>query len=306
MTVMLFQPMMNNVMRFDYYYGAEADTFAFYRIPKVLFTEECFKKMSTDAKALYGILLDRMNLSARNRWLDENGRVYIIFTIRQIMDAVGCAEHKAVKLLNELEAAGLILRRKWGQGKPNTIYVVNIISGLRKEQSLNCYSDNPEIVVSTTQELPKAQCSNTDKSNTEYSNTNHIHSFQKNGMEARDERSGYLAYFTEKLELNYLRHDYPFEQEILNEILNLIVDTVCTRRKTIRIAGDDKPAGIVRSQFMRMDSGHIRLVMDGMKENTTEIRNIKQYLLAALYNSTLTISSYYSARVNSDMAKGKI
>ena len=90
-------------MTYDYFYGQQAEMFAFYRVPKVLFTEDCFWNVSTDAKLLYGILLDRMNLSARNGWLDEGGRVYIIFTIEEIKGALGCAEKKAVKLLDELE-----------------------------------------------------------------------------------------------------------------------------------------------------------------------------------------------------------
>ena len=98
-------------MTYDYFYGQQAEMFTFYRVPKVLFTEECFWNVSTDAKLLYGILLDRMNLSARNGWLDEEGRVYIIFTIEEIKGALGCAEKKAVKLLDELEKkCGLIER----------------------------------------------------------------------------------------------------------------------------------------------------------------------------------------------------
>ena len=100
-------------MTYDYFYGQQAEMFAFYRVPKVLFTEDCFWNVSTDAKLLYGILLDRMNLSARNGWLDEEGRVYIIFTIEEIKGALGCAEKKAVKLLDELEKkCGLIERSK--------------------------------------------------------------------------------------------------------------------------------------------------------------------------------------------------
>lgn len=124
-------------MTYDYFYGQQAEMFAFYRVPKVLFTEDCFWNVSTDAKLLYGILLDRMNLSARNGWLDEEGRVYIIFTIEEIKGALGCAEKKAVKLLDELEKkCGLIERKRQGLGKPNLIYVKNFISGSVERQFL--------------------------------------------------------------------------------------------------------------------------------------------------------------------------
>ena len=100
-------------MAFDYFYGPQADQFAFYRIPKVLFTDRRFGNISTDAKTLYGILLDRMNLSAANGWLDQAGRVYIIFTVEEIMTALSCGNKKAVSLLAELEQkAGLIERKR--------------------------------------------------------------------------------------------------------------------------------------------------------------------------------------------------
>ena len=124
-------------MIFDYFYGKQADQFAFYRVPKMLFAEEKFWNVSTDAKMLYGILLDRMNLSAENGWLDDEGRVYIIFTIGEIKTSLGCAEKKAVKLLDELEKkCGLIERKRQGLGKPNLIYVKNFVcNGVQREHN---------------------------------------------------------------------------------------------------------------------------------------------------------------------------
>ena len=111
---------------YDYFYGAESEQFSFYRIPKMLFTNERFKTISAEAKILYGLLLDRMNLSAKNGWQDKDGKVYIIFTIEAIMDAMGCADQKAGKLLFELEKkCGLIERKRQGLGKPNLIYVMS-------------------------------------------------------------------------------------------------------------------------------------------------------------------------------------
>ena len=102
-------------MSFDYFYGQQSDLFTFYRVPKVLFTNERFWNISADAKMLYGILLDRMSLSAKNGWIDKNGRVYIIFTIDEAKMALNCAEQKAIKLLSELEKkAGLIERKRQG------------------------------------------------------------------------------------------------------------------------------------------------------------------------------------------------
>ena len=113
-------------MQYEYFYGAQAEQFSFYRIPKALFTEPNFRELSTDAKVLYGILLDRMSLSLKNQWLDAQNKVYIIFTVDDIMDALNCANQKATRLMVELEKqAGLIERKRQGLGRPNLIYVKN-------------------------------------------------------------------------------------------------------------------------------------------------------------------------------------
>ena len=113
-------------MQYEYFYGAQAEQFSFYRIPKALFTEPNFRELSTDAKVLYGILLDRMSLSLKNQWLDAQNKVYIIFTVDEIMDALNCANQKATRLMVELEKqAGLVERKRQGLGRPNLIYVKN-------------------------------------------------------------------------------------------------------------------------------------------------------------------------------------
>ena len=112
-------------MTLDYFYGQAGELFSFYRIPKALFQEPRFQNLSTDAKTLYGILLDRMSLSAKNGWLDEQGLVFIIFTIEDVKRALCCADNKATKLLRELEEFGLIERKRRGLGKPSLVYVKN-------------------------------------------------------------------------------------------------------------------------------------------------------------------------------------
>ena len=115
----------------NYFYGPQAEQFAFYRIPKALFTDSTFRGISTDAKVLYGLLLDWMSLSVKNGWKDEEGRVYIIFTVEAIMEHLGCSNKKAVGLLRELdEKADLIERRRQGQGRPSLIYVKTFIDAL--------------------------------------------------------------------------------------------------------------------------------------------------------------------------------
>lgn len=295
-------------MGFDYFYGQQAEMFSFYRVPKVLFTDERFWNISTDAKLLYGILLDRMNLSAKNGWMDEAGRVYIIFTIDEIKGSIGCAEKKAVKLLDELERkCGLIERKRQGLGKPNLIYVKNFVDNSVDNhvegQFLNCQNDNSGTVKNTTLELSKAQGNNTDTIYTDYSDTDPFLSsdFQGREIEGMTLREQYRLYFVEQLEYEILKTRHPYDIDILEEILELIVDTVCTNRKMIRIASDDKPAEVVKSRFMKLNSEHISFVLDCLKENTTNVRNMRQYLLAAIYNAPLTIGCYYDSKVRHDM-----
>ena len=298
---------------YDYFYGAEADQFSFYRIPKVLFTEERFKSISAEAKVLYGLLLDRMSLSARNGWLDEEGRVYIIFSVEDIMTSMGCANQKAAKLLYELESkCSLIERKRQGLGKPNLIYVKNFVTP-SESHFKKCENHDSGSVKITSQESLKSHANNTENNNTEFSDTESFlfTSFRENHTREPkrsevDQRQQYKDLIMENISYDTLLYDYPYDQDILTEILEIMVDVVCTTKPTVRISGDDKPAEVVRSQFLKLDSEHIRFVMGGLKENTTRIRNMRQYLLATLYNAPLTIGNYYRSLVSHDMSEGLI
>ena len=121
------------------------------------------------------------------------------------------------------------------------------------------------------------------------------------GTDRMGARECYREVILDNIEYGYLVQDSHIDREQLDEIVDLIVDTVCSARKVIRIAGDDYPAEVVKSRFMKLDSSHVQYVMDCMKDNTTYVRNIKKYLLAALYNAPTTINSYYSSLVQHDM-----
>jgi hypothetical protein len=287
---------------YDYFYGAEAEQFSFYRIPKVLFTEERFRSVSAEAKVLYGLLLDRMSLSCKNGWLDQAGRVYIIFTIDEVMTALGCADQKAGKLLHELESkCRLIERKRQGLGKPNLIYVKNFVD------------KDVDNASGSTAPSPESRGSYTDKNYTDFSDTDSFpftsfrgdHGREAKGNEAAL-RERYRELIAENIAYDALLTDYPYEQDTLEEILELLVDVVCTTKSSVRISGDDKPAEVVRSQFLKLNSEHIRFVVGGLKENTTRIRNMRQYLLATLYNAPLTIGNYYRSLVSHDMSEGFI
>ena len=155
-------------MNYDYFYGQSGELFSYFRIPKALFQDHRFRQLSTDARTLYGILLDRMSLSAKNGWLDEQGRVYIIYTVREVQDSLCCAEHKAVKLFRELEDIDLIERKRRGLGRPSLIYVKDFSSGLPKAQVQNCPNSNSGAAESAILEQPKPQANKTDKNKTEW------------------------------------------------------------------------------------------------------------------------------------------
>ena len=292
---------------FDYFYGAQAEQFSFYRVPKVLFTREQFKQLSAEAKILYGIMLDKLDLSVKNKWGDEKGRVYIIYTIEQIMEDMNCADQKATKLLDELEKkCGLIERKRQGLGKPNLIFVKNFITGV--EGSMMARIQNREnhdsgAVNITTADYPKSRGINTNHNNTENSDINPIQSgFDEDGISERNE---YERYFRESLSIDVLLRENLGEEETILGILDLLVDVCCSKRSVIRIAGDDKPLVVVKSRFMKLNAEHIRYVLKCLSENTTRVRNIRQYLLTALYNAPVTIRPFYQAWVNNDMATGQ-
>ena len=141
-------------MEFDYFYTEQSDQFAFYRIPKVLIVEDYFREMSTEAKLLYGLLLDRVSLSASSGWVDDQRRVYIIYTIRSIMRDLHCGTRKAVKLLKELEAYGLIEKQIRGQGKPTLIYVKNFSTLFSDCKSKDFHNENSSVSIVTIPDIP--------------------------------------------------------------------------------------------------------------------------------------------------------
>ena len=289
----------------DYFYGPQAEQFAFYRIPKALFTDPAFRSISTDAKVLYGLLLDRMSLSARNDWLDDAGRVYIIFTVEEVMDALCCADNKATRLLRELEGVGLIERKRRGLGKPSFVYVKNFVDV--PEQRLQNRENHDSVAAQTaTLEAPKSRCNKTDKNYTDPSKTDPFLSDVAAGMETegKDDRTLYQEYFSRQINFEALIAGHPDDEDMLREMLELLVDTVCSKRRFIRIAGDDKPAEVVKAQLMKLNSDHLRFVLMCLKENTTQVRNMRQYLLATLYNAPMTMHSSYAARVQHDFKTG--
>lgn len=231
---------------FDYFYGQSGEMFSYFRVPKILFRDIKFKDLSTDAKTLYGILLDRMGLSVKNGWLDEQGRVYIIFPVQEVMDALGCADNKATKLFRELEKFGLIERKRRGLGKPNLIYVKNFADPRCRNRGKND-SGNAD---SGEQDAAKSRGNKTEWNKTEGSEPD---PFSSDAEDESDERTRLEAYFMQSLEVDLLLRACPDEEDTIHQIVNLLVDTCSSKRRMLRVAGDDKPAEVVRSRFMKLN-----------------------------------------------------
>ena len=236
----------------------------------------------------------------------------------------------------ELEKAGYITRRQGRDEKGKMTAIEYTIYEQPQPPALDCpvlenpTADNPilenptpdnptsENPMQLNKDIQKTNLSKKEKSNTDLSNNHSIPILSPNpsplreetaeperkGTEATDAYSVYEEIIKDNIEYEHFIKHTDIDMERLDEIVSLILETVCTKRKTIRIAGDDYPAELVKAKFMKLNSSHIEFVFDCMKENTTKIRNIKQYLKAVLFNAPNTIDSYYTALVNHDMYGG--
>ena len=359
-------------IQFDYFRGMEAEQYSFYRVPKVLFTAECFKSLSCEAKVLYGLMLDRMSLSIKNRWFDEEDRVYIIFTVEEIAELLNCGTQKAVKLMKELDSnqgIGLIEKKRLGLGKPNVIYVKNFLvkeknSSEQEEKTLenpentqnsenhnsrnvkttiqefpesqfkNSENHNSGMVKTTnqefpesqfkngenhtsrivkikTQEVPKSQSNNTDINKTDFSETDPIQSYQSLTADevypveedVMEKMETYRALIQDNIDYECFLDKR--EREEVDELVELMVEILMLPdNRVVRIGGADKPVSVVKSRFLKLTYSHIEYVLFSLHRNTSKVANIKAYLLATLYNSSMTMNHYYQAEVNHDLYGG--
>lgn len=309
---------------FDYYYGDESGQFSFYRIPRQLITGEQFKKLSTDAKLLYGLLLDRMGLSAKNGWYDKQGRVYIYYPLEEIQQDMNCGHDKATKLLVELDSGkgiGLIERIRQGQGRPTKIYVKRFttrevspippppqtLPGSHYLTSRECgkpaaqTAENPQ---SGLRNIGSQDCGKSAASYIKNNQTDFIYTDPSIYPTQPPPRTGWMDRYDcrreveERIEAVALGRQFGTED--VESVVELITDVLCTTRPTLRIGGEELPSEQVKERFSSLDYGHLEYVFDCLRKNTTQIRNIRAYLLTSLYNAPVTMSPYYQAAVQHD------
>ena len=306
---------MQDIIISDYFYGDESELFSYFRIPRQLITHPRFKGVSTDAKLLYGMLLDRMGLSAKNGWYDAGGRVYIYYTVEEICEDLSCGRDKAMKLLAELDSqkgVGLIERVKHGQGRPTTIYVKRFTTQTVPPQQESAtqisevgFSDVQKSENSTSrsrnlrsQEVGKNDPNYHNPNKTEYSYPYlSIHPCSA-AVTTEMDRCDLREEIRQNIDYDHLRRTYP-EDEV-ECLLELIADILASNAPQIRIGSELLSTETVKRRFWQLDHSHISYVLDSMKRTTTEIRNIRAYLLTALYYAPVTIGSFYSAAVRHD------
>ena len=324
---------MSGILQLDYYYGIEAEQFSFYRVPRLLIKDERFKKLSSDAKLLYGLMLDRMSLSIKNEWFDEDNRAYIIYTIDSIMEDLGCGKEKAVKVLAELDSVkgiGLVEKVRRGLGKPDIIYVKNFASLAENvdekksentdkitevgksdfKKSENRTSRSPEI---EPQEVGESNPNYTNYNQTDlnYTEESYINpiiqsdSGKKDTMDVMDDVQTYIELIKENISYDHhMQYDGYGKRELYDELFQVICEVVCVKRPTIRVAGEEYPYELVKSRFLKLESSHLEYVIGCMQNTTTKITNIKAYMITSLYNAPTTINHFYQQEVRHDMYGG--
>ena len=304
---------MEKKMTFNYFYGTEADQFSFYRIPKALFTDSYFKDLSSDAKILYGLMLDRMSLSIKNQWFDDKNRAYIYFSIEDIMELLNCGRNKAIKSMRELDdetGIGLIEKRRQGFGKVNVIYVKTFMPEKTDEkkfdEELQKFKKQTSVENEEPAEVYILNSNNTNLSDTEMidNKSNHIISVDEKRFDSDNRSEDYQAYenlVKETIDYESLEVTHHDDMRQVDEIVKLIVETVMCKNDKILIASNWYPASLVKKKFLMLTYSHIEYVLHCMRGNTTKVKNIKKYLLAALFNAPSTMNGYYQAEVNHDM-----
>lgn len=256
--------------------------YTFLRYPRALFTNPVFASISIEARTLLALILDRLELSQSNseRFSDENGNVYVIYTVEEICKKFGCGNKKVTKLFRELEASEMIYRRRTNGSRPSKIYLTkNFFNALKK--------DFAKCINKPLQNVETALCkaSKTPSINNEYNNNNNINN-----------NSSIIVTDDEIKEM--IEYDCFYCEEyagVLDELVMIISDVFNGTSSTVRIGKDDIPRSIVVSRFRMIDSDDILSILWQLNRNTVKIRNMKAYLIMMLYNEIETKESGLAA-----------
>lgn len=285
-------------MELDYFYEYEAEQFAFYMIPKEIVEDKPYCDLSDGSKLLYSIILDRVKLSRQHGWIDEQNRVYIVFTVEEVQRTLRCAKQKATKLMQELESIGLIEKKRQGLGKPNLLYVKNFIRKGRKSKNRKNENHTSGSMKSEPQEVRESFGINYNQINTNNINTDSFYPTDTATERQKDEKDE-REKIRHQIEYDWLRGQFRSEQ--VDELVEIMLEVAMNRSPTIRIGRDaEYPASYVQERFSRLTVMHLERVLEGIADNRTQVRNTKAYLLASLFNSVSTLDNHYTMQYNHD------
>ncbi len=304
----------------DYYYGSESEQFSYFRIPRLLVTSPRFSGISVEAKLLFGLLLDRMGLSQKNGWYEDDGRVYIYYSIEQIAEDFNCKRDKAMKLLAELDSdngIGLVVKKRQGQGKPSKLYIRRFARPDYLPEAIEAErSANTDFKKSANIDLKKS--ANTDskksaKTDPNYNNKNYLESIYpesvnpsiqpstENLARARAEGDGRMDGRTVRERIKkQIEHELlpyrdlsPWQLRQADELVELMVEVALTQSPSIQIGQGSYPADYVKERFAKIRCEHIEQVLIGLSENEGRVVNVRAYMLASLFNATASLESAY-------------
>ena len=315
-------------MQFDYFYGSEAEQFTFYRIPKILITSQFFKKVSDSAKLLYGLMLDRMSLSIRNGWLDDDNRAYIFFTTNDVMEQMSCGTEKATKMLAELDSEkgiGLIERVKQGQGRPAIIYLKKFYdiedkdttsqsSTLKNEnqafeESKNKTFENRKSGLSEIESLEfrKSKCNYNNINNTDI---NYIYPINQDNYNIQNSdtqnEEEWIDRYTKTVDEIKTQIDYDYlinhaECDIVDEVVNIMAEVMTVYRPKYKIEGDFIEYNAVVNKFRQITAQKLEICLLAYSRKIQRIKNPKAYWISTLYNIPLTSEIVLQNMINSDI-----
>lgn len=285
-------------MELDYFYEYEAEQFAFYMIPKEIVEDKPYCDLSDGSKLLYSIILDRVKLSRQHGWIDEQNRVYIVFTVEEVQRTLRCAKQKATKLMQELESIGLIEKKRQGLGKPNLLYVKNFIRKGRKSKNRKNENHTSGSMKSEPQEVRESFGINNNQINTDNINTDSFYPTDTATERQKDEKDE-REKIRHQIEYDWLRGQFRSEQ--VDELVEIMLEVAMNRSPTIRIGRDaEYPASYVQERFSKLTVMHLERVLEGIADNRTQVRNTKAYLLASLFNAVSTLDNHYTMQYNYD------
>lgn len=290
-------------IKFSYYYGKEADQYSFFKIPKILYTDSIFKTLSSDAKVLYAILLDRMSLSMKNGWLDEENKVFIIFTIDEIEETMNIGRNKAINIMKEIQDFGLIEKKRRGLGKPNIIYVKSFLVETKEENRTAEEETSEDRSLNVKfQEVSKTNCNKTNTNKTKKSehDISKTTSIDKTGCKRKlkKEEGGQVEKIIKQniSYLDFMDRDSPTKENI-DFVVEIMVDAVEGKRD-LKINQTWISYEKIRGRLLEIKKEHIEYVLSVLKENTSKITHFRAYLLSIIYNAPINIIYYNKQSTN--------